>query len=125
MKVARLLFPLVFLCLAEPALALRCGNKLVSTGDPKAKILRFCGEPVSVERRSIIRGGIPRYSSSVRTHGSRYESSSELLINTHSYVEVSVEEWTYNFGPRRLMRVVIFENGLVRKVKQLGYGYRE
>ncbi len=37
--------------------------------------------------------------------------------------EVVVEEWTYNFGPRRLMRVIRFENGLVTSIRQLGYGY--
>ena len=55
----------------------------------------------------------------------RSGSREELLLNTRSYVEVLVEEWTYNFGPRKLMRVVRFENGLVSDVTQLGYGYRE
>ena len=44
-------------------------------------------------------------------------------IADRAYEEVVVEEWTYNFGPRRLMRQVIFENGFVRSIKQLGYGY--
>ena len=48
-----------------------------------------------------------------------------MLINDRSYVEVIVEEWTYNFGPRKLMRIIRFENGLVADVKELGYGYRD
>jgi hypothetical protein len=36
-----------------------------------------------------------------------------------------VEEWTYNLGPNRMMRVVRFENGIVVEVTHLGYGYHE
>ena len=36
--------------------------------------------------------------------------------------EVVVEEWTYNLGPRLLMRVVVLEDGYVEDVKHLGYG---
>jgi hypothetical protein len=37
--------------------------------------------------------------------------------------EVVVEEWTYNLGPRLLMRVVRLEDGYVEDIKHLGYGY--
>jgi hypothetical protein len=37
--------------------------------------------------------------------------------------EVVIEEWTYNFGPHQLIRVVRLENGVVAEVKMLGYGY--
>ena len=37
--------------------------------------------------------------------------------------EVVIEEWTYNFGPHQLMRVVRLENGYVADIKHLGYGY--
>ena len=39
--------------------------------------------------------------------------------------EVIVEEWLFNFGPNKLMRRVTFENGVVTRVRELGYGYRE
>jgi hypothetical protein len=39
--------------------------------------------------------------------------------------EVLVEDWGFNFGPNKLMRKVTFENGLVEKIKDLGYGYRD
>lgn len=114
--------------LAEPAMAFRCKGKIVSEGDPQAKILKFCGEPVSVQQRMIYRGGFPR-SGVNRTVapdsdlvGSRRE---ELLIHDRSVVEVLIEEWTYNLGPHKLMRVVRFENGLVTRVDLLGYGYND
>lgn len=121
MRLPRLLPALlvpVLVAVSDPAFALRCGSKLVREGDPKAKILKICGEPDAVQRRSVLRAGIPPRLGRDYTEG-------DLLIPDRSYVEVIVEEWTYNFGPRRLMRIVRFENGLVREVEQLGYGYRE
>ena len=120
----------LLLLLAEPALAFRCKGKLVKEGDPQAKVLRFCGEPVSAQQRTIYRAGVPH-----PWVGNRFaverdstvgnSTSDELLIHDRSVVEILVEEWTYNFGPHRLMRIVRFENGLVAEVTGLGYGYLE
>jgi hypothetical protein len=116
--------------LAEPALALRCQGKIITAGDPEAKVRRFCGEPTSVQQRMIYRGGTPRprvYREVMAGDELSQISSTreELLIHDRSVVEVLVEEWTYNFGPYKLMRLVRFENGLVTEVHQLGYGYRD
>lgn len=121
---ARLLLLILALGFSNGALALRCGNKLVQRGDPMPKVLRICGEPVATQQRSIVRRGVPR-SRVFRDGELRGLSDEELLINDRSYVEVIVEEWTYNFGPRKLMRIVRFENGLVADIKELGYGYRD
>ena len=125
MSISRLLVFVAFLTFANSAMALRCGNKLVTEGDPIAKVLKFCGEPASVQVRSIYRAGFPRqlYRNTLSTD--RTASEKELLFNDRSYVEVLVEEWTYNFGPRRLMRTIYFENGLVAQIKRLGYGYSD
>ena len=106
-----LLIGICILIIAEPALALRCGPKLVNTGDHKSKILKYCGEPTSVQVRTIVRGYV-----SIRDRSHRAFPG---------YGEIMVEEWTYNFGPRRLMRTITFENGLVVSVKRLHSGYRE
>lgn len=91
--------------------ALRCGNRVISHGDHVSKVLRYCGEPVTVESRVVQR--------SVVAFGS-------LLYLGHRLVEdVVIEEWTYNFGPRKLMRQVRLENGIVKDVRELGYGFRE
>lgn len=109
---------------AEPSLAFRCGNRIVSEGDHYTKVRRFCGEPTGVQERVIVRSGITRPRFRMQTPGGlRYER--ELLFPDRSYEEVVVQEWTYNRGPRRLMRLVRFENGFVTDVEQLGYGYRE
>lgn len=109
----------------DPALALRCGTRLVAKGDPQAKVLRYCGEPTSVQTRSIVRSGPTRQRFYDRDTDRLTSRSDEVLFFRRSYVEVIVEEWTYNFGPNRLMRIVKFENGLVADVKQLGYGFHE
>jgi hypothetical protein len=62
---------------------------------------------VSVQRRYSERGFVDEY-------GRRFRGFIE---------EVVIEEWTFNFGPQHLMRVVRLENGYVADVKTLGYGY--
>ena len=112
--------------LAQPAAALRCGSRLISEGVPQSKVLRFCGEPEAIQVRTVVRAGFPRYRSFDRS-SSRYGTATardrELLIADRAFEEILVEEWTYNFGPRRLMRMVRFENGIVTSIRQLGYGY--
>jgi len=124
MTTLRLLLFFLTLAAVNPALALRCGNKLVTDGDPKAKVEKYCGEPVTIQYRTIYRSGLPRSMTRTDSLPSNQQlNDSEILIHQRSLVEVVVEEWTYNFGPRRLMRMIRFENGLVTKVTQLGYGY--
>jgi hypothetical protein len=115
---------LLLLAAAGPALAFRCGNRIVSEGDHYSKVLKICGEPVGVEERVIYREGLTR--PRVRFQGPgglRYEE--EVVQYRRSWVEVQVEEWTYNFGPARLMQRVRFEDGFVAGIDQLGYGYRD
>lgn len=96
------------LCLSGPAGAdsMRCGTKLMTDGDPLDKVEALCGPPTSVERREILR---PYYS---------YRGAP-----IHSSYEVSVEIWTYNFGPHKLMYRLRFEDGLLIDVDTLSHGY--
>lgn len=108
---------------ASPAFAFRCGNRIVSEGDHYSKVLKICGEPAGVQERVIYREGLTRPRFRVEgPNGIRHDQ--EVLQYNRSYVEVLVEEWTYNFGPSRLMQLVRFENGFVTDVDRLGYGYR-
>jgi hypothetical protein len=98
---------LLLLAFAAPAHAFRCGSRIITRGDPAEKVLQYCGEPVAVTTRLKQRSYFME--SGVRVPG--------------AIEEVVVEEWTYNLGPRLLMRVVLLENGDVEEVKHLGYGY--
>ena len=92
---------------AVPAHAFRCGSRIITRGDPAEKILHYCGEPVSVQTRLSQRAFFA-------DRWRRYPG----------YVEdVVIEEWTFNFGPQQLIRVVRLENGYVEDIKHLGYGY--
>jgi hypothetical protein len=97
---------LMLVAVAAPAHAFRCGPRIITSGDHADEVLRYCGQPVSVQTRIM---QLPQ----VRDWR-QYRGSIE---------EVVVEEWVYNLGPRQLMRVVRLENGFVAEVKSLGYGY--
>lgn len=105
-----LVLGLTGLAVAMPAHALRCGTRLISEGDHVSKLLRYCGEPQTVDTRSIRRGAIGNVGG---------------VIFPGFYEDVLVEEWTYNFGPRKLMRLVRIENGIVAEIDHLGYGFLE
>lgn len=80
-----------------------CDGLGISTGETTADVLRECGEPF------------------YRT--SREEVLREQLDDTRSRkVIVTVEEWTYNFGPQRFMRIITLRNGVVVDVRTGGYG---
>lgn len=43
----------------------------------------------------------------------------------HYAQEVALTEYVYNFGPRKLMRRLLFEGGILVSIETIGYGYRE
>lgn len=78
----------------------RCPNgAIVSTGDTMAEVYVKCDPPSFKNVRTESEGG--------------YRGATIL---------VSVEEWTYNEGPHRLMHTLTFRNGILEKVQTLGYG---
>ena len=106
------------------AWSMRCGNYLIVKGDSKAKVLKQCGEPVDKSERYALRSGsYPKRGSGISINGD------EVVVGDRYYVygrtEVKVEEWTYNFGPNKLMRIVRFADGVVEEVKSLDYGYHD
>ena len=98
--------------------SLRCGVRLISEGDYKAKVLAECGEPDHVEIWEEER--IYRY---------YYKPEDDQRLHRNylkpRYVKdyIIVEEWTYNHGRYRFMDHIRFENGRVRKIESGDYGY--
>ncbi len=90
--------------------ALRCGTRLITEGDRKIEVLKSCGEPTLVEHHAAIGRTVPRIGSHGRVSGTVLTPS-------------SMEIWTYNFGPRRLMQVIRFNHGRVIEIISLGHGY--
>jgi hypothetical protein len=80
-----------------------CGDRIISTGETKGEVLAKCGEPF------------------YRT--SYDEELREQFDEIHSRrVVVTVEEWTYNFGPQRFLRIITFRNGKVVDIRTGQYG---
>ena len=92
----RILHPTLISCMimvtAPPvceADSLRCGRKLIHTGDSKADVLRVCGEPIARDRgRATV-----RFNGGVR--------------------DVAVERWHYKRSTRSLARTVNIYRGEV------------
>jgi hypothetical protein len=100
------------LALAAPCMAdsMRCGNHLVVDGDTAGKLRSRCGEPASISHSTVLRAPL------LWIHGRAVQVG-------YSALEVPVETWDYNFGPRRFMLRVRIEDGLVVSIDTLGYGY--
>jgi hypothetical protein len=93
------------------ASSLRCGERLILRNDHISKIERYCGEPETY------------ISSTAYKTVSRYDR----FYRTYFYEEIPIvlEEMVFNFGPNKFMRLVKLENGIVKKVETLGYGFRD
>ena len=83
-----------------------CSEQVVSVGDSKADVLSKCGEPTWKDSR-------------------QEEIKQRLDSGQIRNVFVTVEEWTYNLGPNRFVRILTFRNSKLVDIKTGGYGYVE
>ena len=79
----------------------RCNNGIASLGDAMVDVIMKCGEPTLKNQREEKRVGADKRSSII----------------------VTIEEWSYNFGPNAFMYSMRFENGRVERIDSLDYGY--
>ena len=107
--------------LAEPAAAFRCGSKLVKDGMHEQQVLAACGEPTT---RRHLGFAVRSFDLGARRVSPGW-GASHFPGHGHLIEEVIVTEYVYNFGPRRLMRRLIFEGGVLVSIETIGYGYRE
>lgn len=82
----------------QAADSMRCGSRLVSVEDRAAEILSACGEP---DFRDVFSYPHPQRSGTI----------------------ADVEQWTYNFGPNQLLRVLKLRNGKLVDIEAQGYGF--
>ncbi len=102
---------------SDPAYALRCGSRLVKDGMHESEVKAICGKPVS--ERSL---GYVLRSHIDRTHGL---TTTRYYGHGGYYREVLVTELVFNFGPRKFMRKMRFEGGVLTSIETIGYGYRD
>lgn len=110
MKTKLLISFCVLLLAFQPAYAMRCGSKLVRKGAHPIEVINKCGEPNYVEE-------------AVEYRSVAIDNRQAGLYRQHD-VPIKIEEWTYNFGPRRFMRLLRFEDGKLLTIESIGYGYR-
>ena len=93
---------LVLVCLltgvAHADDSLRCGQRLVSLGSDEHTVLDACGTPASAERHVV--------------HGHTRWGTTRLKLET----------WTYDFGPGSFVRVLGFEDGVLKTIEPGDYG---
>jgi hypothetical protein len=82
----------------------RCNGELISEGDLKVEVFARCGTPTWIERWVV-------------------EYSVRLSPIQRYRVYINVEEWYYNLGPNKLIRILRFENGILVDIRDDGYGY--
>lgn len=111
---------LLTLSFSEPAAAFRCGSKLVKDGMHEVQVIAVCGQPATMRNLGV----------AVRSYDYRYNQQSSPGWSGYSrpgygYLaqEVIITEYVYNFGPRKLMRRLIFEGGVLVTIESIGYGY--
>lgn len=104
---ARATWLAVLLSFGMPAYAFRCGTRAITRGDHATKLLQFCGQPDSVDTRFAERSVTTRFGRVIPGYRE----------------EVKIEEWVYNLGPNKLLRIVRLENDIVADIDTRGYGY--
>jgi hypothetical protein len=96
--------------MSQPAWAFRCGTYLIDVGLQKAEVLSRCGPPATQDsktERRIVRQRVGPPQNPVI-----YERE----------IQVTTDEWVYNFGPTQFMQLLVFEDGRVVKIRDLSYG---
>jgi hypothetical protein len=115
-----LLVAALLLCNA-PAHAFRCGNKLVKEDMHEAQVRAACGTPTTsrIIGRAVQNINVPIQ----RVHGGGW---TQQRFPGYAFAqEVIVTEYVYNFGPRKFMRRLLFEGGVLVSIETIGYGYKE
>lgn len=114
---------LLLLFVSNPAHAFRCKSKLVKDGMHEQQVIAVCGEPTT---RRILGSALRSYNYGYgRNRGGGLNSRRAYPGVGSLAQEVYITEYVYNFGPRKLMRRLIFEGGVLVTIETIGYGYIE
>jgi len=92
-----------------PAYGLRCKGRIVSIEDTASKVVDICGEPQHIKSWEE-----KRITDEYLYHYYKYRKKNHRYYPTTD--SVSIEEWTYNFGPTVFIRYLLFENGRLKEI---------
>ena len=104
---------IVFMLLGgwQSAEALRCQNRLVSSGDSPVEVYEKCGPPTVQQQRD----------EEIEIVEPIFIDGKKVLVARR--ITIPVEVWTYNFGPHELIYELTFRNDRVVDIRTRGYGY--
>lgn len=88
-----------------------CSQSGITRGISKYRLIAQCGEPVT------------KVADVVQAPVERYDRIYDPRRSYHSWETVYREEWVFNFGRSRLMRIVHLDNGRVTDVEFGARGY--
>lgn len=89
--------------------ALRCGRKLVSDGDTLYEVRSRCGEPDNQIQRVEVRSVRQWIQGPCVAPG----RCGQLVERT---IEVTIDEWIYDFGPHQFINYLTFEQGRLIRI---------
>lgn len=118
---------ILLFALTESAYALRCGNNLIAYGDYIEEVRAHCGDPLAIDRYSVFLekqisiASRNRFENKEQDQYIRNANTGEIFQNEQ--IEIVVEEWFYNFGPRKFTRRLYFENGFLVEIENLRRGF--
>jgi hypothetical protein len=102
--------------------SMQCGRRIVATGDSLQAVRSVCGEPTSqrqrVETRTVRR--------SVEVDCGTPKEPHRRCVRVESVTRaVQIDEWMYDFGPRRFVQYLTFVDGWLETVEAGGRGSGE
>jgi hypothetical protein len=104
-------------CGQARANGLRCENRWIGIGDSMYEVRSLCGSPDAVAQR-VQQRTLKRVVAVPCPRG-----PARCAVVVQDTIEVSVDEWTYDFGPRRFVQHLLFESGKLVAVESGNYGH--
>jgi hypothetical protein len=101
--------------------SLACDGRIVSTGDSRYDVKSVCGEPDDVSLRVEYRTTRGKVSGPCARDGS---GRLRCAGTREEVVEVTIDEWIYDFGRNRFIEYLTFEQGHLLSVREGSYGHK-
>jgi hypothetical protein len=111
-------FAVAVVCTGGEARAdsLSCKGRIVSSGDSTYQVRAVCGAPDATQQRVQTR--------TIRRRVSVPCARGRCSAVVEDTVDVVIEQWTYDFGRRRFIQYLTFEDGSLVRVESGSYGYK-
>ncbi len=122
-----------------------CDSRIISIGESKWKVEKLCGPPIFIDQRREEKT-IERYKKIKEKDDDRESQEDKAKRNDRGLhddevedkyaaldqnsrlvskrkFDINIEEWTYNLGPDRFIRTLVFHNDRLVSILTGGYGF--